>query len=121
MSRKNLVLKLWPKMLLTSEISVFFNSQHFINGLISDFGLGAFQAQKWCIFITLDLHYGFCTLLSHTKSRDKVLLLNFDPEHIKVNESALKEMVRMRQKSVFSWYGRILRDKNFQTFANMTE
>ena len=82
---------------------------------------GAFQAQKWFIFITLDLHYRFCTLLSHTKSHDKVLLLNFDPEHIKVNESALKEMVRMRQKSVFSWYGRILRDKNFQTFANMTE
>ena len=45
----------------------------------------------------------FYTLLSRAKSRDKVLLLNFDPEQIKVNESALEEMVRMRQESVFSW------------------
>ena len=45
----------------------------------------------------------FYTLLSCAKSRDKVLLLNFDPEQIKVNESALEEMVRMRQESVFSW------------------
>ena len=43
------------------------------------------------------------TLLSRVKSRDKVLLLNFDPELIKVNESALEEMGRMRQESVFSW------------------
>ena len=60
---------------------------------------GVFQAQKWCIF--LDLHHGFCTLLSHAKSHDKVLLLNFDPEYIKVNESALKEMVRIRQIQYF--------------------
>ena len=33
------------------------------------------------------------TLLSCAKSRDKVLLLNFEPEDIKVNESALEEMV----------------------------
>ena len=45
----------------------------------------------------------FYTLLSRAKSRDKVLLLNFDPEQIKVNESALEGMVRMRQESVFSW------------------
>ena len=45
----------------------------------------------------------FYILLSHAKSRDKVLLLNFDPEQIKVNESALDEMVLMRQESVFSW------------------
>ena len=29
--------------------------------------------------------------------------MNFDPEQIKVNESALEEMVRIRQESVFSW------------------
>ena len=44
----------------------------------------------------------FDTLLSRAKSRDKFLLLNFDPEQIKVNESALEEMVWMRQP-VFSW------------------
>ena len=43
------------------------------------------------------------TLLYRVKSRDKVLLLNFDPEQIKVNESASEEMIRMRQESVFSW------------------
>ena len=43
------------------------------------------------------------TLLSRVTCRDKVLLLNFDPELIKVSESALAEMVRMRQESVFSW------------------
>ena len=41
------------------------------------------------------------TLLSRAKSRGKVLLLNFNPEQIKVNESALEEMVQMRQESVF--------------------
>ena len=30
---------------------------------------------------------------SHAKSLDKVLLLNFEPEDIKINESALEEMV----------------------------
>ena len=43
------------------------------------------------------------TLLPRATCRDKVLLLNSDPELIKVNESALAEMVRMRQESVFSW------------------
>ena len=50
------------------------------------------------------------TLLSRVTCRDKVLLLNFDPELIKVNESALAEMVRMRQESVFSWQHHL---KNF--------
>ena len=45
----------------------------------------------------------FYTLLSHPKSRDKVLLLNFEHEDIKLNESALDEMVRMRNESLFSW------------------
>ena len=33
----------------------------------------------------------------------RVFLLNFDPEQIKVNESALEEMVQISQGSVFSW------------------
>ena len=37
MPRKNLVLKLWSKLALANEISVFFNHQYFINRLISDF------------------------------------------------------------------------------------
>ena len=45
----------------------------------------------------------FYTLLSRAKSCDKVLLLNFEPENSKVNESALDEMVRMRNESLFSW------------------
>ena len=45
----------------------------------------------------------FYSLLSRAKSHDKVLVSNFDPEQIKVNESALKEMVRMTQEYVFSW------------------
>ena len=45
----------------------------------------------------------FYTLLSSAKSCDKVLLLNFEPKDIKVNESALDEMVRMRNESLFSW------------------
>ena len=44
----------------------------------------------------------FYTLLSCAKSRDKVLLLNFEPADIKVNESALEEMVKMRKESLFS-------------------
>ena len=47
-------------------------------------------------------HGKFYTLLSHAKSRDKTLLLNFEPEDIKVNESALDEMVQMRSESLFS-------------------
>ena len=30
-------------------------------------------------------------------------MLNFEPEDIKVNESALEEMVRTRKESLFSW------------------
>ena len=43
----------------------------------------------------------FYTLLSHAKS-NQVLLLNFEPEDIKVNESALEEIVRVKNKSLFS-------------------
>ena len=82
---------------------------------------GPFWAQKWCVLITLVLPYGFYTLLSRAKNHDKILLLNFDPEYIKVNESGLKEMVEIRQESVFSWPGRILRAKNVPVFANRTE
>ena len=44
----------------------------------------------------------FYTFCSRAKSRDKVLLLNFESEDIKVNESAL-EMLRMRSESLFLW------------------
>ena len=37
------------------------------------------------------------------KSHDKVLSLDFDPEQIKVNESALEKMVRIKSQSGFSW------------------
>ena len=45
----------------------------------------------------------FYTLHSLVKSRDKVLLLNFEPADIKVNQSALEEVVRMRKESLFTW------------------
>ena len=45
----------------------------------------------------------FYTMLSRGKSRNKIKLLNFEPEYIKVNEAALHEMERMREESVFSW------------------
>ena len=45
----------------------------------------------------------FYILLSCAKSRDKVLLLNFEPEDIKVNESVLEEMVQVGNESLFSW------------------
>ena len=45
----------------------------------------------------------FYTLLSCAKSCVKVLLLNFEPEDIKINESALHDMIRIRNKSLFSW------------------
>ena len=38
------------------------------------------------------------TLLSRAESRDKVLVLNFEPEDNKVNESSLNEMVRTRNE-----------------------
>ena len=45
----------------------------------------------------------FYTLLSRAKSRDKVPLLNIDPEDINVNEPALDEMFQMRNELLFSW------------------
>ena len=54
-------------------------------------------------------------LLSCTKSCDKVLLLNFEPEDMKVNESALEEMVR-------SWNGHLehfLSDKIYSTYSSL--
>ena len=39
----------------------------------------------------------FYILLSSVKSGFKVLLLNFEPEDIKVNESVLEEMIRMME------------------------
>ena len=47
MPRKSLVLKLRPKMLLASEISVYFNDQYFINGLISDFVVWNVDMHEW--------------------------------------------------------------------------
>ena len=41
------------------------------------------------------------TLLSRAKYHDKVLLLNFEPEDIKINESALEEMIRMWKLIIF--------------------
>ena len=38
----------------------------------------------------------------HAKSSGKVLLLNFEPKDTQLNESALNEMVRMRNESLFS-------------------
>ena len=43
------------------------------------------------------------TMLSRAKSRDKIQVLNFEPELIRVNENALVEMNRMRDESTFSW------------------
>ena len=37
MPEKNLILKLWTKVLSANEISDFFNRQYFINRLTSDF------------------------------------------------------------------------------------
>ena len=44
----------------------------------------------------------FYTVLSCAQSHDKVLLLNFEPEDIKVKELALDEMIWMRNESLFS-------------------
>ena len=44
----------------------------------------------------------FYTVLSCAKSRE-VLLLNFEPEDIKVNQSALEEVVRMKNVLLSSW------------------
>ena len=51
----------------------------------------------------------FYTLLSRAKSRDKVQLLNFKPDHIKVNKPALIEINRMREESLFSWQHPLLK------------
>ena len=45
----------------------------------------------------------FYLLLSLVKSRDKVLLLNVDPQDIKLSESALEEMVQMSEELLFTW------------------
>ena len=45
----------------------------------------------------------FYTLLSRGRRRDRIKLLNFEPDHIKVNSSALEEMERMRKEAVFEW------------------
>ena len=45
----------------------------------------------------------FYTALSRAKSRDKVQMKIFCPDHIKVNTLALDEMKRMRKEKVFSW------------------
>ena len=45
----------------------------------------------------------FYTLLSHAKSGGKVLLLNFQLEDIKGNESAVEENVLKRKEWLFSW------------------
>ena len=45
----------------------------------------------------------FCSSLSCAKSWIKVFIVEFEPEYVKVNESSLGEMVRMRNKSLFSW------------------
>ena len=43
------------------------------------------------------------TALSRAKTRSRLLLVNFDREHIKVNAAALNEMKRMREQAVFNW------------------
>ena len=45
----------------------------------------------------------FYTLLSCAKSGHKILFVNFEPEDIKVNESALEIMVQARKEPLFSW------------------
>ena len=44
----------------------------------------------------------FYMLLSCAKSHYKMLLVDFEPEDTKVNKSALEEMVRLRNESLFS-------------------
>ena len=45
----------------------------------------------------------FYILLASAKSLDEVLLINFELENIKINESTLEEIMRMSKKSLFSW------------------
>ena len=70
------------------------------------------------VFLTLInnqyLRFNSILFFSLQKSCYKILLLDFDPEQTKVNESALEKMVRIREKSVrffmvashekFQWY-----------------
>ena len=37
MSGKNLILKLWPEMLMANQISVLISCENLMNGFISDF------------------------------------------------------------------------------------
>ena len=48
-------------------------------------------------------HGQFYILLYCAKSRNKFLLLNFDVDDIKVNESTLEKMVPMIEESLLSW------------------
>ena len=47
MPRKNLVLKLWPKMALSQWDFRFFNQQYFINRLTSDFDVSNVDRHEW--------------------------------------------------------------------------
>lgn len=44
------------------------------------------------------------TILSRTKSRDKVKLVNFEWQYIKLNTAALQETLRMREEALSSWH-----------------
>ena len=48
------------------------------------------------------------TVLSRDKSRDNLMLENFEPEHIKVNTSALQKILRIREEALFSCYHHVL-------------
>ena len=61
----------------------------------------------------------FYTLLSRAKSRNEVLLLNFEPEEIKVNESALDELVRMRNESLFSWQHPLIELTRYSNYSSL--
>ena len=41
------------------------------------------------------------TVLSHAKSRDELQLINFESEHIKVNNNTLQEILRLRKHYFF--------------------
>ena len=57
-------------------------------------------------------------LLSGPKCSEKVLLLNFEPCHIKVNKPALEEMNCMRNGSIFPWEHPVMwKKKNVMTAA----
>ena len=47
MCGKNLVLKLWPKMHSANQMSIFFNCQYLVNGLISDADFLLVDRHEW--------------------------------------------------------------------------